>query len=284
MEFNSELLQFSLLQFKPIYNKMLLVNLTSDSYTPIIISDSEWEMLKDRPCKTLSSYLNWFAHSDLIHADDKQKFLNLASTLHVRNNFLCYRRLMNNEWHWVLLRLFPSLRNTAEYILTVQDIHQEYDRVVDIIGTTDAMTGLYNKLAFERDSLSCKTGFVGVVFGDLNGLKYTNDNYGHAEGDKLIKHFAKLLRDNFRAYNCYHISGDEFVVAGYNIKIHEFLSDVLSFHKGLWDNEDSTPPIAALGYSAGIPQDIKAITACAEKAMYEDKQKFYTKFPRMARK
>lgn len=282
MEFNSELLQSSLLQFRPIYNKMLLVNLSTDSYTPIIIPDTEWDLLKDNPHKTLSAYLLWFAHSDLIHDDDKQEFIRFASTLRIPNNFLCYRRLIGTEWHWSLLRLFPSLFNADESILTVQDIHKEYDHVVDVIGTTDAMTGLYNKLAFERDSISCKTGFVGVVFGDLNGLKYTNDNYGHSAGDKMIKSFAKMLRNNFKTYHCYHISGDEFVVAGYDIKIHEFLSDVLSFHKGLWDKD--LPPIAALGYSAGVPQDIKAITECAEKAMYEDKQKFYEKFPQMMRR
>lgn len=281
MEFDIKLLHSSLLKFRPIYYKMLLVNLSSDTYQPIIIPDSEYDLIKPLTYK-ITSYLSWFAHSYLIHDDDRHKFIQLSQNLSCSDNFLCYRRLIDSEWHWVLLRIFPNQDNPAECLLTVQDIHKEYDRVVDIIGTTDTMTGLYNKLAFERDSVSCPAdGFVGVVFGDLNGLKYTNDNFGHQEGDRLIKRFAKLLRDNFKSYRCYHISGDEFVVAGFDIKIHEFLSCVLSFHKGLWDND--TPPIAALGYSAGVPQDILAITECAEKAMYEDKQKFYDKFPQMRR-
>lgn len=127
----------------------------------------------------------------------------------------------------------------------------------------DALTGLYNKQAFERDS--------------------TNDHFGHSAVDKLIKDFAAKLKETFISpiYNCYHISGDEFIVAGFDIKIHEFLGSVLSFHKSLWDKDN--PPLAALGYSAGVFSDIAEITAYAEKAMYEDKQKFYANFPQMRR-
>lgn len=147
----------------------------------------------------------------------------------------------------------------------------------------DAFTGLYNKQAFEHDSTTNHLGFVGILFADINGLKYTNDNLGHSAGDKLIKDFASKLSSTFDtpAYKCYHISGDEFIVAGFDIRIHEFLGTVLSFHKSLWDKDNI--PLASLGYSAGIFSDIAAITECAEKAMYEDKQKFYDKFPQMRR-
>lgn len=136
----------------------------------------------------------------------------------------------------------------------------------------DALTGLYNKQAFERDSTTNHIGFVGILFAD-----------GHSAGDKLIKDFAAKLKKTFISpiYNCYHISGDEFIVAGFDIKIHEFLGSVLSFHKSLWVKDN--PPLAALGYSAGVFSDIAEITEYAEKAMYEDKQKFYNSFPQMRR-
>lgn len=147
----------------------------------------------------------------------------------------------------------------------------------------DALTGLYNKQAFERDSTTNHFGFVGILFADIDGLKYTNDHFGHSAGDKLIKDFAAKLKETFISpiYTCYHISGDEFIVAGFDIKIHEFLGNVLSFHKSLWGKDN--PPLAALGYSAGVFSDIAEITAYAEKAMYADKQKFYDNFPQMRR-
>lgn len=58
----------------------------------------------------------------------------------------------------------------------------------------DALTGLYNKQAFERDSTTNHFGFVGILFADINGLKYTNDHFGHSAGDKLIKDFAAKLK------------------------------------------------------------------------------------------
>lgn len=73
----------------------------------------------------------------------------------------------------------------------------------------------------------------------------------------------------------------KFIVAGFDIIIHEFLGSVLSFHKSLWNKDN--PPLAALGYSAGVFSDIAEITAYAEKAMYADKQKFYDNFPQMRR-
>lgn len=81
----------------------------------------------------------------------------------------------------------------------------------------DALTGLYNKQAFERDSTTNHFGFVGILFADINGLKYTNDHFGHSAGDKLIKDFAAKLKETFISpiYTCYHISGDEFIVAGF---------------------------------------------------------------------
>lgn len=63
--------------------------------------------------------------------------------------------------------------------------------------------------------------------------------------------------------------------------IPTFLSLVVSFHKSLWDKD--TYLIASLGYSAGEYSDLQQIVEYAEKAMYEDKQMFYIKYPNMKR-
>ncbi len=47
----------------------------------------------------------------------------------------------------------------------------------------------------------------------MNGLKNTNDSFGHTEGDLLIRSFAKLLRRVFEASGCViRMGGDEFLV------------------------------------------------------------------------
>lgn len=47
---------------------------------------------------------------------------------------------------------------------------------------------------------------------DIDRLKYINDNYGHAEGDKLIINVASILKKCFRETDAVaRIGGDEFV-------------------------------------------------------------------------
>ncbi|MDO5118085.1 MAG: EAL domain-containing protein [Eggerthellaceae bacterium] len=51
-----------------------------------------------------------------------------------------------------------------------------------------------------------------LLYLDLNGMKYYNEKFGFAEGDKLLQALAKLLALSFGNENCCHISGDRFAV------------------------------------------------------------------------
>lgn len=53
---------------------------------------------------------------------------------------------------------------------------------------------------------------ISVIFWDVNGLKYTNDNLGHESGDVLIKGIASsIIKAVDNAGMIYRIGGDEFV-------------------------------------------------------------------------
>jgi diguanylate cyclase (GGDEF)-like protein len=59
---------------------------------------------------------------------------------------------------------------------------------------------------------------VAVMVCDLNGFKQINDSYGHLEGDKTLKIFARLLREACREYDYVaRMGGDEFVLIIPNI-------------------------------------------------------------------
>jgi diguanylate cyclase (GGDEF)-like protein len=54
---------------------------------------------------------------------------------------------------------------------------------------------------------------VVLYFADLDGLKWINDELGHAEGDRALVDFAELLRATFREADIIaRLGGDEFVV------------------------------------------------------------------------
>jgi diguanylate cyclase (GGDEF)-like protein len=92
---------------------------------------------------------------------------------------------------------------------------------------TDELTGLANRRQFkERFTqlfwMAKKSGIpVGLAYGDVRGLKRTNDQAGHQKGDSLLeatgKAFGEIVREGDIAAR---LSGDEFGLAlfGYQPK------------------------------------------------------------------
>lgn len=65
----------------------------------------------------------------------------------------------------------------------------------------------YKKVAPLLESGSSVT----LCFCDLDHLKYVNDTYGHAEGDRYLCSFADLVRTSIREYDLFaRLGGDEF--------------------------------------------------------------------------
>ena len=66
------------------------------------------------------------------------------------------------------------------------------------VSTTDMLTGLYNRMEFNRIITKLianlpATSNIALGFIDLDNFKYYNDNLGHEIGDKLLVWFAELL-------------------------------------------------------------------------------------------
>lgn len=80
----------------------------------------------------------------------------------------------------------------------------------------DLLTGVYNRNFFESElsRLQLSRLFpIGIVIVDMNNLKATNDRFGHAAGDELIRQVASALQKSFRAGDVIaRIGGDEFAV------------------------------------------------------------------------
>ncbi|CEI74139.1 MULTISPECIES: HD domain-containing phosphohydrolase [Romboutsia] len=81
---------------------------------------------------------------------------------------------------------------------------------------TDSLTGVYNRACFEekKEELNNIEHLpIGVIMGDVNGLKVINDTFGHLEGDRLLKEMAKILKSVTREEDfIFRWGGDEFVI------------------------------------------------------------------------
>lgn len=83
----------------------------------------------------------------------------------------------------------------------------------------DPLTNLFNRrimetvLARELSRVRRYGGELSVVFIDLNDFKGVNDTYGHATGDRLLRHLAKILLEVCRDSDLVtRYAGDEFVL------------------------------------------------------------------------
>lgn len=78
--------------------------------------------------------------------------------------------------------------------------------------STDPLTGLCNRRAFERDLAErLGQGPLTLVTLDVDGLKLVNDQHGHAQGDELLRAVTGAIRSVLRDEDgAYRVGGDEF--------------------------------------------------------------------------
>ena len=77
---------------------------------------------------------------------------------------------------------------------------------------TDTLTNLSNRARCEQYLVDL-TGDFTIISLDLDYLKYTNDNFGHDQGDRLLNGFSEILTDCFTDASLLgRMGGDEFIV------------------------------------------------------------------------
>ncbi len=157
----------------------------------------------------------------------------------------------------------------------------------------DNATGVRNKNSFEQQMSAFEKKYknnqlsIGFVICDMNGLKLINDNYGHAEGDKLIKAAASVLLDNMKnAHNVYRIGGDEFAVIYLSPNDEEVVSEIENVRTACDNYTDSPIKLSiAMGYASGTSDSsgFMEIYSKADALMYENKAEIKRKHPEFCR-
>jgi diguanylate cyclase (GGDEF)-like protein len=82
---------------------------------------------------------------------------------------------------------------------------------------TDALTGLLNRRAFAEEGARmvkrCRALHqpVGLLALDIDRFKSINDRFGHTAGDRVLEHFAIILRETLRSSDgVFRMGGEEF--------------------------------------------------------------------------
>ena len=159
---------------------------------------------------------------------------------------------------------------------------------LEYMSNIDILTGIKN-----RNSMNARVDWhvshkmyvhtpFGIVFADLNGLKTCNDNYGHEEGDKLLRNAADLLKEVFVGDEIYRAGGDEFVVIVPDCDKADFEKKVEVLRK---KSGYGSEVCFAVGTNWTEDADkLRMAMHLADEAMYEDKKKYYEDHPDISRR
>lgn len=88
---------------------------------------------------------------------------------------------------------------TFGVVMVFRDVgdEKEHNRQIEFLSYHDCLTGLYNRRYIE-EAMNCLDRAehlpISVVMADVNGLKITNDVFGHKAGDALLLSAAGLMR------------------------------------------------------------------------------------------
>ena len=169
------------------------------------------------------------------------------------------------------------------FFIASEIVNYQLLQKLEMLSSTDLLTGVKNRNAMNNRVLKIVSGrerrpnTFGIVFADLNGLKTVNDGDGHNAGDALLKNAAKALMDCFPDCEIYRAGGDEFVVISTNTPKETIEAQIEALRK----KADAPKPVSfAIGFYYDNKQgDIRVAMREADTRMYEDKKRFYAKYP-----
>ena len=165
-------------------------------------------------------------------------------------------------------------------VITFTDITERKKREdeIEYLSCYDPLTRLHNRSCFEknRNKIDKKENYpLSVIFADLNGLKMTNDIFGHDAGDELIKKSAEILLDSCRENDLVsRVGGDEFIILLPKTDRNEAEKIVEKIREGFLNARiEAIKCSIALGSETKTVQyqDFDEVLANAENAMYKDK-------------
>ncbi|WP_323126807.1 sensor domain-containing diguanylate cyclase [Acinetobacter indicus] len=101
-----------------------------------------------------------------------------------------------DPWYFEVLKFRTSLLLSSENFRNrITELKQHVN--------TDPLTGLYNRRGMEvflKELVNTQTAFAALVI-DIDFFKKINDQYGHDQGDVVLKTLAQIMQTNFREHD-----------------------------------------------------------------------------------
>ena len=246
----------------------------------------------------------WYEH---VHPDDRLKLKRTTlENTSTQSHLAAEYRLIAQDGHtvWVrdegrVIRNNQTGRTYLQGVMLDITARKEAEAQLQYANEHDALTGLYNRAYFESALARLETQVaqaeIAFVLVDVNALKTTNDAYGHAMGDELLRQLADLLselalpnatrnmalvstsRPSARNVLLARIAGDEFVMMLTGRRAAEASSIMDELERRIAEEVacpgSRQPHLSiALGSAIRLPGEVLTQTLQrADRAMYQDK-------------
>ena len=165
-------------------------------------------------------------------------------------------------------------------VLIFRDYTEKKEKQEKIIYLSyhDQLTGLYNRRYFEEELKRLDTMRnlpFSIAMIDVNGLKLTNDAFGHLKGDELLVRVSSVIKNECRSDEIVaRIGGDEFVILLPKTSYAEAEQIMNRIYQSIGKERlDSIVMSVSIGWDTklSIEQKITDVFTKAEESMYRRK-------------
>ncbi|PWL45223.1 MAG: GGDEF domain-containing protein [Veillonellaceae bacterium] len=206
----------------------------------------------------------------------RQNIRNLMSTpLYYQGKLIGFLVADNYEENEMMNTRY--LLETVGAFMAMYVVNRRLLEQLEFASGNDSLTGVKNRNAmdiyFNRHAGESQ---LGVLFIDVNGLKYVNDTQGHAEGDRLLQNLAEFLCRYFPRDNIYRSGGDEFVIVTPGTTEEKMRGKTRKIKDAMQKESFSF----AIGYAVSDHRGIQHAAIRADQRMYQDKREYYQTLPK----
>lgn len=196
--------------------------------------------------------------------------------LHYKNHCMGYIAMQTDKPR-ELREFFQAWLLGLSSFLDKVSIYEENQVLLEFrrLSVVDDLTGLSNRRYMEKQLITFmaenrthipKFYLLSI---DMDGLKYINDTYGHAEGDMALCCFAEILSDiQNEQVSCARMGGDEFQIFAQiaeEERIIELIDDIQKRVEAV--NESGLKPYplsCSIGYASYQPEE--ELAQCIQRA------------------
>ena len=201
-----------------------------------------------------------------------------------------------DDMEFILSSILTETKQLTEITHTLKtqldDAHDEMDQLrlelskVKVMATTDSLTGLLNRRAFDTELINlienpAKATHCLLIL-DLDHFKKVNDSFGHLVGDKVIRYTAGLLKKHTAEHHhTARYGGEEMAIIMPNTELNHALEIAetirTSLSKSQLKQKDNGQSIGIISVSIGVTtlkanDDFDSFIARADEALYNAKE------------